>query len=109
MQHLNNLVELYQWSCEQHADRKLLGTKKGGTWHWLTYRQFRNLVDDVRGGLASLGVQAGDRVAFIGDNSVEWASPRMPATGSGRPSSRCTRRSGRASGSSSWRTAAPGS
>jgi long-chain acyl-CoA synthetase len=73
MQHLNNLVELYQWSCDRHADREILGTKKAGTWQWLTYRQFRNLVDDVRGGLASRGVQAGDRVAFIGDNSVEWA------------------------------------
>jgi long-chain acyl-CoA synthetase len=68
-----NLVELYQWSCEAHADRPILGTKVRGAWTWLTYRQFRALVDCVRGGLAGLGVKAGDRVAFIGDNSVEWA------------------------------------
>ena len=83
MQHLNNLVELYQWSCDRHADREILGTKKAGTWQWLTYRQFRNLVDDVRGGLASLGVQAGDRVAFIGDNSVEWAVAAYASYGLG--------------------------
>jgi len=83
MQHLNNLVELYQWSCQRHADREILGTKKAGTWQWLTYRQFRNLVEDVRGGLASLGVQAGDRVAFIGDNSVEWAVAAYASYGLG--------------------------
>jgi long-chain acyl-CoA synthetase len=83
MQHVNNLVELYQWSCQRHADREILGTKKAGTWQWLTYRQFRNLVDDVRGGLASLGVQPGDRVAFIGDNSVEWAVAAYASYGLG--------------------------
>jgi long-chain acyl-CoA synthetase len=40
-------------------------------------------VDDVRGGLASLGVQAGDRVAFIGDNSVEWAVAAYASYGLG--------------------------
>lgn len=83
MQHVNNLVELYQWSCQRHADREILGTKKAGTWQWLTYRQFRNLVDEVRGGLASLGVQSGDRVAFIGDNSVEWAVAAYASYGLG--------------------------
>src|ERR1044071_2309050 len=83
MQHLTNLVELYRWSCEQHADREILGTRKAGAWHWLTYRQFRNLIDEVRGGLASLGVRAGDRVAFIGDNSVEWAVAAYASYGLG--------------------------
>ena len=83
MQHLDNLVELYRWSCEQHADREILGTKKAGAWHWLTYQQFRNLIDEVRGGLASLGVRAGDRIAFIGDNSVEWAVAAYASYGLG--------------------------
>ena len=83
MQHLNNLVELYRWSCEQHAEREVLGAKKDGAWHWLTYRQFRNLIDEVRGGLASLGVQPGDRIAFIGDNSIEWAVAAYASYGLG--------------------------
>ncbi|HET7501955.1 MAG TPA: long-chain fatty acid--CoA ligase [Kofleriaceae bacterium] len=74
MTKLDNLVQLYQRSCAKYADREILGTRKGGGWQWLTYRQFRNLVDDVRAGLAGLGVSPGDRVAFIGDNSVEWAA-----------------------------------
>lgn len=83
MQQASNLVELYQWSCEQHAEREILGTRKSGTWQWLTYRQFRELVDNMRGGLASLGVQPGDRVAFIGDNSVEWAVAAYASYGLG--------------------------
>ena len=83
MQHLRNLVELYRWSCEQHAERDILGTRKAGAWQWLTYRQFRNLIDEVRGGLANLGVAAGDRVAFIGDNSVEWAVAAYASYGLG--------------------------
>jgi long-chain acyl-CoA synthetase len=74
MKHFKNLVELYQWSCKEFANREILGTKKAGEWQWLTYRQFQRLVDDVRAGMAGLGVQPGDRIAFIGDNSVEWAA-----------------------------------
>jgi long-chain acyl-CoA synthetase len=81
MKHIDNLVELYQWSCEQHADRPVLGTKKAGAWQWLTYRQFRALIDDVRSGLAGLGVQPGDRIAYIGDNSVEWAAAAYASYG----------------------------
>jgi long-chain acyl-CoA synthetase len=73
MEHVHNLVELYQRACAQYADREILGSKKNGKWQWLTYRQFRALVDDARAGLAALGVEPGDRIAYIGDNSVEWA------------------------------------
>ena len=73
MDQVTNLVELYQRACAKYADREILGAKKDGKWKWLTYRQFRSLVDDARAGLAALGVEPGDRVAFIGDNSIEWA------------------------------------
>jgi len=68
----HNLVELLQLSCRRYADRPLLGTRRGGQWHWLSYREVGQLVDRARAGLARLGVRPGDRVAIIGDNSVEW-------------------------------------
>jgi long-chain acyl-CoA synthetase len=83
MEPYNNLVELYQQACARFADREMLGTKRAGAWRWITYRQFRNLVDDARGGLAALGVERGDRVAFIGDNSVEWAVAAYASYGLG--------------------------
>ena len=69
-----DLVQLYRESCRDYADRPLFGTRMDGTWSWMTYRQFGALVDDVRAGLASLGVGRGDRVAIISDNRVEWAA-----------------------------------
>ncbi len=83
MERVKNLVELYQWSCERHAERPMLGTRKAGGWTWISYRQFRDLVDALRAGLAGLGVKPGDRVAFIGDNSVEWAAAAYATYGLG--------------------------
>jgi long-chain acyl-CoA synthetase len=39
----------------------------------MTYREFARHVDEVRGGLASLGVEAGSTVAVIANNRFEWA------------------------------------
>ncbi|HEY6910102.1 MAG TPA: AMP-binding protein, partial [Myxococcales bacterium] len=74
MARVNDLVELYQESCTKYAARPLFGTKKDGGWTWTTYGQFGALVDQVRGGLALLGVGKGDRVACIADNCIEWAA-----------------------------------
>src|SRR5882672_5560508 len=69
-----NLVELYLKSCETFASKPLFGTKKDGTWNWITFAQFKELVDRVRGALAASGIGPGDRVAIISDNRVEWAA-----------------------------------
>ena len=58
-----NLVQLFRESVEKFSDRPLFGTKKGGTWSWLSYQDFGVLVDRARGGLSALGIQQGDRVA----------------------------------------------
>ncbi|HUJ25475.1 MAG TPA: long-chain fatty acid--CoA ligase [Myxococcales bacterium] len=73
MARATNLVELYREACRLHADRPFLGLKRENGWSWLTYREFGEMVDAARGGLAWLGVRAGDRVAIIADNCVEWA------------------------------------
>jgi long-chain acyl-CoA synthetase len=67
------LVEILDHSVEAFRGRDLLGAKKGGRWVWTTYGEFGSLVENFRGGLASLGVQRGDRVAIISNNRVEWA------------------------------------
>jgi long-chain acyl-CoA synthetase len=68
-----NLVQLYERSCREFADRQLFGVKQGGAWNWITYREFGALVDAFRGGLAHLGVGRGDVVAIVANNRVEWA------------------------------------
>jgi len=68
-----NLVDLYEQSCRDFADKELFGVKRDGAWSYMTYAAFKQRVDDFRGGLKKLGIGAGDRVAIIADNSVEWA------------------------------------
>jgi long-chain acyl-CoA synthetase len=68
-----NLVDLYEQSCRDFADHELFGTKADGQWRYITYADFKRRVDDFRGGLKHLGVGAGDRVAIIADNCIEWA------------------------------------
>ncbi|AGP32657.1 AMP-dependent synthetase/ligase [Sorangium cellulosum] len=73
MAKLENLVELLDRSLKQHGPQPIFGTKTEGRWDWITYAEFGQLVARFRGGLASLGVQRGDRVALISNNRVEWA------------------------------------
>ncbi len=68
------LVDLYTNSITAFAHNPLFGHRGGdGDWTWMTYEEFGAATTKARGGLASLGVTSGDRVAIISDNRVEWA------------------------------------
>ncbi|HEX5749399.1 MAG TPA: long-chain fatty acid--CoA ligase [Archangium sp.] len=67
------LVDVFLQSIASFGPRPLFGEKKNGQWSWMTYIQFGQMVDDLRGGLAQLGVGHGDRVAVISNNRHEWA------------------------------------
>ena len=69
----DTLVGLFDRSRDRHASAPLLGEKRDGQWHWITYREVGERVDAFRGGLKAAGVTAGDRVALISDNRIEWA------------------------------------
>lgn len=75
------LVDLIEGSCRKYQDRDVFGTKKHGTWQWVTYGDFGMLVDQCRAGLAQLGIGSGDRVAVIADNCVEWATAAFATYG----------------------------
>lgn len=72
-QKFETLVDLFEKSCQSFATRELFGTKKNGTWTWITYADIKRMVDQARAGLSTLGVGRGDRVAIISNNRVEWA------------------------------------
>ena len=69
----SDLVDVLTKSVAEHSRRNLFGTKIDGNWQWITYGAFGKRVDDLRGGLAELGVEPGDTVAIISANRVEWA------------------------------------
>jgi long-chain acyl-CoA synthetase len=71
---ISTLAELLTNSVTSYPDNPLFGVRgPEGDWRWTTYAKFGDAVEKVRGGLASLGVGHGDRVAAISDNRVEWA------------------------------------
>ncbi len=68
------LADLLTNSVANYPDNPLFGQRgNDGEWHWMSYGEFGDAVGKARGGLASLGVGHGDRVAAISDNRAEWA------------------------------------
>ncbi|MFA5180656.1 MAG: long-chain fatty acid--CoA ligase [Syntrophales bacterium] len=80
----DNLVALLEESVTKYPNNLLFGTKnKQGVYEWITYGEFGRRVDNLRGGLAQLGVKKGDAVGLIANNRVEWAVAAFGAYGLG--------------------------
>lgn len=77
------LVELYENSISKFADHRLFGVKTNGRYSWMTYKEFGQQVDAVRGALAHHGIEPGDTVAIIANNRVEWAACAYATYGRG--------------------------
>lgn len=73
MNKFETLVDIYHDAIKTFPDSPLFGTKKAGAWQWMTYLEFGKQTDAFRAGLASLGLERGDRVAIISNNRPEWA------------------------------------
>jgi long-chain acyl-CoA synthetase len=78
-----SLVQVFNASTSHFSDRALFGVKREGQWEWMTYGQWGDQVRRVRTGLEKLGVEAGDRVAVIANNSPEWAVAAYASYGLG--------------------------
>ena len=68
-----SLVQVFNTSVEKFADRPLFGVKRQGEWQWMTFEEWGDKVRRLRTALQNLGVEAGDRVAIIANNSPAWA------------------------------------
>jgi len=67
------LPDLLARSVRLFGPREVLGTRTGRHFAWIHYRDLQRLVDQARSGLFARGVKAGDRVAIVANNRVEWA------------------------------------
>lgn len=80
----DNLVEFLEGSVAKYPDRPLFGTKNAqGTYEWISYAQVGRRVDNLRAGLAGLGVGRNDAVGIIANNRVGWAVGAFAAFGLG--------------------------
>lgn len=78
-----SLVQVFNRSIEKFGDRALFGVKREGEWQWMTYGDWGDRVRRMRTALQLLGVEAGDRVAVIANNSPEWATGAYASYGLG--------------------------
>ncbi len=70
----DNLVDLFEESVSRFGKNPLFGTKgPDGEYRWSTYAEVGRRVDNLRGGLAAIGVEKGDAVGVISNNREEWA------------------------------------
>ena len=71
----NNLLDHFNIATEKFNTNKFFGTKNSTKtqYDWVTYGDVRKRVDNLRGGLASLGITKGDTVGVIANNRTEWA------------------------------------
>ena len=67
-----DLVSMLETSIARFADKPLFGLRRQEGWRWTSYAEFGKQVARLRGGIASLGVKRGDRVAVISNNRLEW-------------------------------------
>ena len=81
--HPQSLVEIAEDRFHTFAARQLFGERRDGEWVWTTYAEVGRMVDELRGGLADLGVHLGDRVAIVSRNSIAWAAAAYATYGLG--------------------------
>ena len=71
-------------NAETFGDRKVaMREKEFGIWQEFTWKEYHDHVKYFSLGLVSLGLQAGDKVAIIGDNRPEWVWAEVAAQAAG--------------------------
>jgi long-chain acyl-CoA synthetase len=67
-----NLVQVFEDQVSRRGDAAAMTFKRGGAWRQVSWNELGRRVRVASDGLASLGVQAGDRVSIMADTSCEW-------------------------------------
>jgi len=69
-----NLVDMLENTIAKFPKRNSIGQKNSaGEYEFIKYDEIGERIDNLRGGLASLGVDKNDAVGIIMSNSIEWA------------------------------------
>ncbi len=70
-----NLLDLFEQSTGKFKDKPFFGTKNKSShkYEWVSYGDVRRRTDNLRSGLASLGLGENDVIGIIANNRTEWA------------------------------------
>ncbi|MFN8626779.1 MAG: long-chain fatty acid--CoA ligase [Candidatus Binatia bacterium] len=72
MASFDNLADMFFAQARQRADRPRYRHRPGERWHEVTWGTCAERVRAMAGGLASLGLEPGDRVALLAATRPEW-------------------------------------
>ena len=67
-----NLVELHRCQAEELGSRPALRYKKEGAWQSISWPDYRAEASACAAALIDVGIQPGDRVGILAENSVQW-------------------------------------
>lgn len=80
----DNLIQIFEDSVAKYPNNLFIGEKdKTGEFQWVTYSQIATRVNNLRAGLAAIGIKAGDTVGIIANNRKEWLIGEMATQGLG--------------------------
>ncbi|NLH48361.1 MAG: long-chain fatty acid--CoA ligase [Myxococcales bacterium] len=66
------LVSVIAAKCQEIPGSIAQRHKQTGTWQDITYGELLARAEEIAAGLVDLGMQVGDRIALLSNNSVEW-------------------------------------
>lgn len=66
------LFDIPFFQLEKYPNPKMFVTKENGTWKGVSTQEFIETVNILSRGLIALGVEAGEKIALVSNNRVEW-------------------------------------
>jgi long-chain acyl-CoA synthetase len=69
----SSLAEMFFQTCNKFSDKVALMYKDEGSYKSVLFNEVRKEVQNLAGGIASLGVQKGDKVVILSENRKEWS------------------------------------
>jgi len=69
---MKTIIELLENSVRKYADNPYILEKRTDKYEALTFRQTREEAYKVAGGLISMGIRKGDRVALMSESRTDW-------------------------------------
>ncbi len=78
-----NLVDLFERQAAVQGGRAAVKHKRDGRWQEVSWKEMARRARDVADGLASLGVQPGERISIVGETQLEWILADVGIMGAG--------------------------
>ena len=79
----DTILEVFEATARAHAQRPAMARKRGGTWEFTSWQEYREAVARAARALIALGVEAGDGVVILAGNRPEWFVASLAASSVG--------------------------